>query len=191
VDLRLAGRPEAMLERDSDVRPAGSDGHQDLGPLLQYSRIVFLVCMRLTGNRADAEDLAQETYVRACQHPERIPAGDEAKAWLCCVARNVCRDLLRRRRFRLSVWPLLSKAVQVVDDPHSRVERSESHAALRRALAGLPRRQRDVLVLREYGDLTYEQIARSLNIKVGTVMSRMNRARRRLAAVMRAKENVQ
>lgn len=156
--------------------------------LFGYSRQVFLLCFGLTGNRADAEDLAQETYLRACRHPDRLPNGDGARAWLCRVARNVCLDHLRRRRFEHGRAKPTGRP-ETTDDPHADFVRREQSAALSRALERLPRRLREVVVLREYGELSYEEIARALEIELGTVMSRLHRARRKLAEEMRKSED--
>ena len=156
---------------------------QSVEELVGYSRTVFLLCFGLTRNRADAEDLAQETYLRACRQPDRLPGGDGAKAWLCRVARNVCLDHLRRRRFdRGRATP--ANPPEASDDPHEDLVRREQRAALFHALERLPRRFREVLVLREYSELSYEQIAQALEIELGTVMSRLHRARRKLAEAL-------
>jgi RNA polymerase sigma-70 factor, ECF subfamily len=158
-----------------------------LEDLLGHSRAVFLLCFGLTRNRGDAEDLAQEAYLRAWRRLDRAPEGEAAKAWLCRIARNVCIDHLRRRRleavFRRAKPP---DPPRTADDPHEDLARRERAAALSRALRRLPARLRDVLVLREYGELSYEQIAQALEIEPGTVMSRLHRARRRLAETVRA-----
>ena len=153
--------------------------------LLVHRRTVFLVCYGLTRNVADAEDLAQETFLRACREPKRVPADGEARAWLCAVARNACRDHARRLRFRMAMWPLLRAASPDTPDLQRDLEQHQEQDVLRRALARLTRRHREVLVLREYGELSYAEIARVLQVETGTVMSRLSRARRQLADMVR------
>jgi RNA polymerase sigma-70 factor (ECF subfamily) len=155
-----------------------------LEELVGHSRAIFLLCFGFTRNRADAEDLAQETYLRACRQPQRLPGGDGAKAWLCRVARNLCLDHLRRHRSD-NGRAKLATPPHAAEDPHENLVRREQGAALSHALERLPRRLRVVLVLREYGELSYEQIAQALEIELGTVMSRIHRARRKLAEAVR------
>ena len=177
--------PEQGTPRAEAVKPMPPS----LDELLGHSRTVFLVCFGLTRNRADAEDLAQETYLRACRQLDRLPSGDAAKAWLFRVARNVCLDHLRRRRLDIFSYGKVADQTLAAGDPHEDLVRRERNAALSRALGRLPRRLREVLVLREYGELSYEQIAQALRIELGTVMSRLHRARRKLAeAVLKSGE---
>jgi RNA polymerase sigma-70 factor (ECF subfamily) len=156
-----------------------------LEDLLTHSRTVFLVCLGYVKNRADAEDMSQETYLRACRHLGELQDPASTRAWICRIARHVCLDQLRRLKLgifgdRESPGPPVART-----DPQDELERRELQAAVRRAIARLPRPQRDVLVLREYAELSYEEIARTLGIELGTVMSRLHRARRKLVETVR------
>jgi RNA polymerase sigma-70 factor (ECF subfamily) len=176
-----------MPEQAPQQPPAETTAPQALEELLGHSRTVFLLCFGLTRSRADAEDLAQETYLRVCRRPDRLPGGEAAKSWLFRVARNVCLDHLRRRRIEILFHRAKPPDPQrAADGPHEDLVRHEQTAALSQALRRLPPRLRDVLVLREYGELSYEQIAQALEIEVGTVMSRLHRARRKLAEAVQA-----
>jgi RNA polymerase sigma-70 factor (ECF subfamily) len=151
------------------------------GQLLALRDRVFLLCLGFVGNAADARDLAQETFAKALAHarearPETLPA------WLMRIARNTCLDLARRRTSRGPQEPVSEGCAVERETPEDHAGRQEEIAIVRRAVAALPPRLRDVLVMREYGELPYEEIAAALGIRRGTVMSRLNRAR---AAVMR------
>lgn len=154
-----------------------------LEAVLTHRRTVFLICLGFTRHRWDAEDLAQETYVRAQLNLSRLRDVTSARAWVCRIARNVCRDHLRRMRWRRLFTGSVDD-VAAADTPASLVERRERMAVLKRAIERLPQRMREVFVLRAYGDLSYEEIADALELRMGTVMSRLHRARAALARQM-------
>jgi RNA polymerase sigma-70 factor (ECF subfamily) len=150
------------------------EGLQDL---LACRDRVFCLCLGFAGNEADAHDLAQETYAKALSHF----AGDRPanpQAWVMRIARNTCLDLLRRRKARGPQDAISEFSAVDRDTPESRADREEKIGIVRKAIAALPRRQRDVLVMREYAELSYQEIGQTLRISSGTVMSRLNRARR-------------
>lgn len=144
--------------------------------LLEQRRDVFLLCLGFTGNPADARDLAQETFARALARPAVLP--EEAyRPWLLRIARNACIDHERRRRVRRLFMPRLAPDEQDRQTPDNNLDRDRGIARVRAAIRSLSRPLREVLVLREYGELSYREIAAALDLKQGTVMSRLNRAR--------------
>jgi len=170
---------EAVLEIEAMMTPPlvlarEHDGRQDL---LACRDRVFCLCLGFAGNTADARDLAQETFAKALTHYEADrPANPQA--WIMRIARNTCLDQARRKKTRgpqhlISEWNAVDGRT-----PEGEAGREEEIAIVRRAIAGLPGRLRDVLVMREYGELSYQEIAQALDIGSGTVMSRLNRARR-------------
>ncbi len=159
--------PELFLAREQDVRQE----------LLACSDRVFCLCLGFAGNAADARDLAQETFAKALAHCAQ-DRPDNPRAWILRIARNTCLDLARRRKTRGPQEPIGEFSAVDRDTPESRAGREDEIAIVRRAIAKLPRRLRDVLVLREYGELSYQEIAQELGIGSGTVMSRLSRARR-------------
>jgi RNA polymerase sigma factor (sigma-70 family) len=160
----------------SDPLPIRAEIHagQDLLP---FRDKVFCLCLGFAGNAADARDLAQDTYAKALAHYARIRP-ENPQAWIMRIARNTCLDLARRKRTRGGGQQTVSE-LSAVDwrTPEASACREEEIGIVRAAIAGLPRRQRDVLVMREYGELSYGEIAQALSISMGTVMSRLNRAR--------------
>jgi RNA polymerase sigma-70 factor (ECF subfamily) len=147
---------------------------------------VFRLAAALVGDRDEAADVTQETYVRAWQrlHELRDPAA--ASSWLFRIARNVARD--RRGSWWSRVRAPLDAAAEALataqplaPSPHEALEAAESAAAVQRALRLLPEKHRVVLVLREVEGMSYDEIADALGVAVGTVESRLHRARAGLA----------
>lgn len=148
----------------------------------QYQRLIISVAYRQGLDLAEAEDVAQETFVRAwLALPKYKPSLGSWRAWLCRIAINLAIDSHRRERPRLD-WD------EALPDPASGPAdqaEAESRAALvRRALAQLPPASRAALILHEYGALSYAEIAAALDIPSGTVMSRLSYARRRLRELL-------
>ncbi len=157
---------------------------QLLDALLAHRRTVFLICLGFTRHRWDAEDLTQETYVRAQERLTQLRDPEAARAWLCRIARNTCLDHLRRARWRRLLASDDPPEVATRETPATLIEHQEQLVALKRAIEALPRRLRDVFVLRTYGELSYADVGRALNLRLGTVMSRLHRARVQLVRQM-------
>jgi RNA polymerase sigma-70 factor (ECF subfamily) len=149
--------------------------------LLAHQQTVFLICLGFTKRRGDAEDLAQETFLRAVRRVPELRDETLLKAWLCRIARNTCLDHLRRAKLRRFIGLSEAPEPQTQATPETLLRNEERYGVLRAAVAAMPGRLRDVLVLREYGELGYQEIAVSLGIELGTVMSRLHRARAWLA----------
>jgi RNA polymerase sigma-70 factor (ECF subfamily) len=135
----------------------------------------------LMRNEADAEDLVQEAYLRAFTHFAGFRGGD-GRAWLLAIVRNSCYDRLKQK----CVWQQNTAFDEAVHsdrqtlDPETSLLRAEKAELVRESLAELPAEYREVLVLRELEQLSYREIASIAGIPLGTVMSRLSRARQRL-----------
>lgn len=136
----------------------------------------------LTRSEHDAEDLVQEAYVRALRSFDGYRGGDP-RAWLLSIVRNTCYTWLRQRHAHLDDTAAADSA-DVADDPaagpEAQVIRHSDGALLRRALEDLPVEFREALVLRELEGLSYKEIADVAGVPLGTVMSRLSRARTQL-----------
>ncbi|HNX98012.1 MAG TPA: RNA polymerase sigma factor [Candidatus Aminicenantes bacterium] len=165
----------APLATDEETDCRQEAGFRSL--LLEHRRSVFLLCLGFAHNQTEAQDLLQETLAKALAHRQRVPP-ENPLAWLLRIARNTCLDQERRKKVRRVLLPWLAGEEPCDATPHHRLEQEEEIALVRRAIRALPRAQRDVLVLREYGDLSYREIAQVLRLSEGTVMSRLSRARR-------------
>jgi RNA polymerase sigma-70 factor (ECF subfamily) len=137
-------------------------------------------------NEADAADVVQEAVIRALQYFDSYHGGD-ARAWLLQIVRNSAYTWIGRNRPAGRV-PLVESeldAAESSEDPMAAVAAQAEGAGVRRAIAQLPLEQREVLILREFEQLTYRQIADIIDSPIGTVMSRLSRARDQLAAIVR------
>jgi len=154
----------------------------------RYQRAVYRVAWALTRNDADADDLAQEAFVRAWGAIGRFEIGQPLYPWLARITTNLAYSLFRRRKRRpeAPIEPLLEAGMQfgVEDDPAEHAVTDERNANLRACFAQLSPEHQAVLALRVVQDLSYEEIARALNVPMGTVMSRLARARGVLAKLM-------
>jgi RNA polymerase sigma-70 factor, ECF subfamily len=160
--------------------------------LLDYREKLFSYAMALTGNSFEAEDLVQETYVRALKAIGRFRETGNARAWLYTILRNIRLSQVRQQRRRPKLVELDGAectAELVMDtgqDPHARYVSKMEAEQVRRALQQLPDEFREVILLREYRELSYEEIAGLLECPPGTVMSRLARARAKLVALLSA-----
>jgi RNA polymerase sigma-70 factor (ECF subfamily) len=134
----------------------------------------------LTRDAHDAEDVVQDACVRAMQYVDALRAGD-ARAWFLTIVRHACYDWFRRNRPPEIIADDGSAVDAAVDaealSPEQALLRGADSRALADALAALPLRYREVVVLRELEELSYKEIARIADIPIGTVMSRLARAR--------------
>ena len=136
----------------------------------------------LTRHDQDAEDVVQEAYLRAFQF-FRSFHGETGRAWMLQIVRNTCHTWLSKNRASAPVSgepELLSALASSATGPEALVEQSEDRKRLMRAVDALPVEFREVIVLRELEDLSYKDIARIAEIPMGTVMSRLARAREKL-----------
>jgi len=147
-----------------------------------FSRLVGQVFL-VTGDLRDAEDLVQEAMARASTRWGRLRDYDVPEAWVRRVAMNLAADLGRRSRRRLAALTRLAAmpATEVAELPAEDLR-------IVKALGALPLSQRQVLVLHHLADLPLAEVATTLRVPVGTVKSRLKRARRALAALLSAEE---
>jgi RNA polymerase sigma-70 factor (ECF subfamily) len=165
------------VEETMNIHPASTHTTGDLWQeLLGYRDKIFLLCLGFVGNAADARDLTQDTFAKALSHCQEAEPG-RLQGWIMRIARNTCLDQVRRRKARGALHPVFESSAVDFRTPEDNAGAEDEIRVVRAAIASLPRRQRDVLVMREYGELSYQEIAAALRISVGTVMSRLNRAR--------------
>ncbi len=157
---------------------------------------VFRLAYRLLDDPAAAEDVAQEAYLRAWQGLHTLRDPGAAFGWLCRIARNVAHDRHRaayRKPTRSLDAPagvegasLLDQLVDPGEDPEGQLDAAQVGQAVQAALLELKEKHRLVLTLREIDGMSYEEIALALGMRIGTVESRLHRARQALAKKLRA-----
>ena len=153
------------------------------GDLVCHHRAgVINVVYRMCGDAQLAEDAAQEAFIRAWQKLPSYQPRSPFRNWLYRIATNVALDMLRRERETVDVDKVQLRTRTV--GPEDSFDKSEREELVRNAVLALPAASRAVLVLREYEGLSYRQIAETLGIPIGTVMSRLNYARTHLAATL-------
>jgi RNA polymerase sigma-70 factor, ECF subfamily len=159
--------------------------------LMPYREDVFRICLGFCADYEEAEDLAQDVYIKAVRGIDRLRDSGQARAWIIRIARNAGLDHCRRARRRGQLLRTWASTAPKPDDPAEPLDvegRPDPRlAALKSSVAELPARFREVFVLREYGHLSYEEIGRELGLSAGTVMSRLFRARARIAAEVRGR----
>lgn len=156
----------------------------------EYQQMIYAVCRRLTGAHQSADDLAQETFIKAYFALPRFDARWPFYPWLRRIAVNASLNYLKaRRRERPFEDGALERRAAADsrpagDGPEEKLEQAEFDERFRRAVESLPGEQKSVFVLRFYEGLNYEEIGKALGVPHGTVMSRLNRARQKLKALL-------
>ena len=136
----------------------------------------------LMRDETEAEDLVQEAYLRAFSHFAGFRGGD-GRAWLLAIVRNSCFDRLKQKGYQgqdTDFNEAVHSAGQQPSNPETLLILEERADLVRESLAALPTEYREVMVLRELEQLSYREIANIVGIPLGTVMSRLSRARQRL-----------
>lgn len=154
---------------------------------------VYRLALRILKNEADAEDAAQEAFLKAYTSLADFRGDSRFSVWLYRLTNNICIDILRKNKRAVIV------SLQTEDDdgeeteiaipderysPERLAERAADRDAVRTALAALPDDCREILALRESAGLSYDEIAAALSLEVGTVKSRLNRARKKLCIAL-------
>lgn len=158
------------------------------GELAQrYQQTVFNVCFRMLGERREAEDLAQETFIRAYRKLDTFDVSRPFGPWIRRVAANLCLNHLEKRR--VPQLPLDEERDQkassnILNPERKRIE-VEAQDKIREAILELPAKYRVVIELRHFQTMSYDEISKALNIPISDVKSHLFRGRRRLAERLR------
>lgn len=177
---------------DQDLMRRARDGDRRAFSQLceRYMRRAYYVALGLVGRHEDALDLSQEAFARAYRARHRLDPNGSFYAWLYQIIRRLCfnfnrdRKLHREKLKQAEDWLVEQHTRASAKNPAVSAERAENIKRVRDAIERLPDRDREVLVLKEFEGLKYREIAELLGIPIGTVMSRLYAARKRLAAVL-------
>jgi RNA polymerase sigma-70 factor (ECF subfamily) len=157
--------------------------------VLAHQNQIYRLCFRMLGNAEDAADMTQETFLKAWRNLDRFQGDAAFSTWLYRLASNCCLDFLRSQKRRPTVSMTTEdddgeeQTIEVADDsatPEEELLLKEERSEIARAMASLDEEQRQILSLRVVNDLSYTEIAEILDIKEGTVKSRLARARENL-----------
>jgi RNA polymerase sigma-70 factor (ECF subfamily) len=190
--MQPAGKDESTLVTTATANEVELVSRAQQGDRGAFSELVrqhypgvIRVVHRMCGDVQLAEDAAQEAFIRAWVNLANYDPRSPLRNWLYRIAVNAALDMLRRKTDdTLSDDDALMVADQA-PGPEAAMIRNERIALLQRAVQSLPEAARSVLVLKEYGELSYQEIAGVLDIPIGTVMSRLNYARNRLRELLR------
>lgn len=171
----------------------GGDANAFETLVLEYEKNVYNIALRMTGNSEDAADMTQEAFIKAYNSLQSFRGDSKFSVWLYRIVSNVCLDFLRSKNRR----PTVSLSVEdddgedaqldVADEsqsPELLLDRKLTRDSVRRGLDSLPPDYRQILLLREIQGLSYDEIAQALSLEVGTVKSRIFRARKRLCTFL-------
>jgi RNA polymerase sigma-70 factor (ECF subfamily) len=167
------------------IQQAQSGDRNAFGELVRrHYKGVVLVVTHMCGDTGLAEDAAQEAFMRAWVNLPSFQPKGSLRNWIYRIAVNAALDVLRHKTEESiddeEVWMVADQQAS----PETALIEKERVALLRQAVKSLPEAARSVLVLREYGGLSYQEIAGVLDVPVGTVMSRLNYARNRLREIL-------
>ncbi|MBE7037161.1 MAG: sigma-70 family RNA polymerase sigma factor [Ruminococcaceae bacterium] len=160
-----------------------------------YEKRILNYCFRMMGNLSDAEDAAQEVFVKIFRFIDSFNGQSSFSTWLYRIASNVCLDLLRKAKRQpkdtVSIYQEndegeeYSIAIEDTEpDPYERAQLSEAQKVLKEALNQLSDEHKQVIILRDIEGLSYEEIAEAMGTAPGTVKSRINRARQMLKKLL-------
>ena len=179
----LSGVSDAELHSDSDSQTQF---------VQQHLRRIFLLIYRIVGNVDDAQDLTQETFIKALQRKSQLKDLDKRAGWLSRIAANTAIDYLRRKKkFTYSdVSELAETHTAPGDSPEQVLLRGERKLQLDGGLAGLTERERMALLLRDVEDMPAEQVAAQMNCSMATVRSHIANARIKFKRYLESRKSI-
>ena len=181
------------MQHEALIRSAAAGDQAAFEQLVKaHEKQVYNLCLRLSGNPDDAFDLSQEAFLKAWRCLGQFQFGSEFSTWLYRLTRNVCLDFLRWKKRQKTVPLQMGEAEDERElplpdpaaGPEEQTQTNETRRILAAAMQQLPKEHREILVLRVVNDLPYEQIAQILDVKLGTVKSRLARARMQLKKIL-------
>ena len=176
----------APTDRDLILRARRGDAEAYGELVTRYQTSVFNVCYRILHERGEAEDLAQESFMRAFDRLDTFDIEREFGPWLRRVAANLCLNYLESQHSTAKLDD--ERDAGESQRPEAVVEVHERSEQIRRALASLPAQYRVVIELRHYQELSYDEIADEMNIPLSDVKSHLFRARKLLAEKLHASD---
>lgn len=169
---------DASLERELLTRARDGDQAAFVRLVEQYRNLVLSLAYQMTGSAADMDDLAQDTFLRAYRNLGSFRGEASFKTWLVRIVMNLSSNYRRSRKIQAVAEPAKARdVVSPAPGPDRLMLDAEMRVQVRQAVADLPIHYRSVEVLRDYQAFSYQEIADALGIPIGTVMSRLSKAR--------------
>lgn len=183
------------LENESSLLIKAKEGNVQAFEELtrSYYSKVYNICYRMLNNSEDAYEQAQETFIKAYKYIKDFKGNCSYATWLYRIATNICLDFIRKNKNKktLSIEENISEDIKIKDrlvsespGPEKIAERNAQKLAIRQAIAKMNEKNRVIIILRDYMGLSYEEISDTVNIPVGTVKSRISRARSELRELL-------
>jgi RNA polymerase sigma-70 factor (ECF subfamily) len=174
----------APTDRDLILRAKRGDADAYSEIVTQHQTSVFNVCYRILHNRNDAEDLAQETFMRAYNRLNTFDIEREFAPWIRRIAANLCLNHIESQKVTMQLDE--ERDEDKTQSPSQQVEVKERSEQIRQALSSLPANYRVIVELRHYQEMSYDEIADELKIPLSDVKSHLFRARKLLAEKLHA-----
>ncbi len=186
--LKLVSPQAAETWQDEDIKALSAENPRLAMDMVirKYRDRLFRHAWYITKDGQEAYDVVQEVFIRAIREKRFFNEDFRQKAWLFRVTSNLCFNLVRDRKRRSAILETVPQARRADADQLETVFEGEQRKEVLAAIDQMTPDHREILLLRYYEDLSYAEIAEVLDIKLGTVMSRLSRARRRLQEVMDA-----
>ncbi len=147
--------------------------------------IVLKLVWRVTGDQESAEELCQDAFIKLYERLDNFPDNNQAKYWMIRVAKNHALNYVKRKqRERHAYEKVLKQPERILEDGEGKLIRAEEKLSVQLALEKLPPNMKEILVMKEYGEMNYRDIGKVLGISEANVKVRMFRARQRLLSIM-------
>ncbi len=177
----------------------GGDANAFEELVLKYEKTVYNLALRMVGDRDDASDMTQEAFIKAYGSLSSFRGDSKFSVWIYRITTNVCLDFLRSKSRKQQVSLTVSDdddedaQLDIPDpssDPEQQLMQKMSMQSVEEGLKTLPDKQRQILVMRELGGMSYAEIGKALSLEEGTVKSRIFRARKRLCIFLLDSGNI-
>lgn len=152
-----------------------------------YRNDVFALSFHFVRNREEAWDISQEVFIKVYRSLKQFRGDAGFKSWLLRITSNHCKDYLKKRRLKTVSFDegIKNDAPTGIAGPRKQLEASELGAAINQAIDGLPAKHKAAFILREMEGLSYQEMSEAMNCNLGTVMSRLHHARKKLQETLR------
>jgi RNA polymerase sigma-70 factor (ECF subfamily) len=192
ANLKLIAPANAETWSDDEIKKLSEDNRRLAMEMVvqKYRDRLFYHAVYIVKDWEEAYDAVQEVFIRAIREKRFFNEDFRIKAWLYRVTSNLCFNLVRNRKRRGAILESVPRDESSAPDQIERVFASERQSEVLEAIEQMTDDHKEILLLRYYNDLSYAEISSVLDIKLGTVMSRLSRARCRLLEVMETNDEM-